>query len=340
MSFTSILQNASSTMAARRSGGVQRVLDKLEASVSAGNFYEAHQMYRTLYFRYSMQEKYKELLELLYSGSKLLLQNKQLTSGADLCNLFVDVLQKSSEPVTEELVQKLSELYGLIGPNVPERDTFLANAMRWSAKGSPEYKTGHPLLHKAVAQTSWREKNYVVARYHFLHSNDGSSFAMMLVEIHTRQGYPSEVDLFITQVVLQYLCLQNKTTAFDAFHWYTLKHPNIKSGPPYLLPLLNFIWFLLKAIESGKLPVFTLLCKKYKPSIDRDPTYNSYLNKIAQIFFGLPPQRPRNQGLFGNLMQLFNDAGHDSDSDHEDSSSRASLTQNRSSQKMETEDLD
>lgn len=327
-------------MAARRSGGVQRVLDKLEASVTAGNFYEAHQMYRTLYFRYLMQEKYKELLDLLYSGSRLLLQNKQLTSGADLCNLFVDVLGKSSEPVSEEYLQKLSELYGLIGPNIPERDTFLSNALRWSTKGSPELKTGHPQLHRTVAQISWREKNYVVARYHFLHSNDGSSFAMMLVEIHTGQGYPNEVDLFITQVVLQYLCLQNKATAFDAFHCYTAKHPHIKSGPPYLEPLLNFIWFLLKAVESGKLPVFTLLCKKYKPSIDRDPTYRFYLNKIAQIFFGLPPQRPRNQGLLGNLMQLFNET-HDSDSDEEELSRPAQGSgQTRTNLRMETEDLD
>ncbi|KAJ1527592.1 hypothetical protein ONE63_007555 [Megalurothrips usitatus] len=324
-------------MAARRSGGVQRVLDKLEASVTAGNFYEAHQMYRTLYFRYLMQEKYKELLELLYSGSKLLLLNKQLTSGADLANLFVDVLGKSSEAFSEEFLTKLSELYGLIGPNVPERETYLTNALRWSLKGSPQYKSGHPTLHKAIAQISWKEKNYSCARHHFLHSNDGTGFAMMLVEIHTLQGYPSEVDLFITQVVLQYLCLQNKATAFDTFHWYTVKHPDIKPGPPYLEPLLNFNWFLLKAIESGKLPVFTLLCKKYKPSIDRDPTYKSYLNKIATLFFGLPPARPRNQGIFGNLMQLLTE-GHDSDSDHDEA--RASQEPTRTNQSMDTEELD
>lgn len=39
-------------MAARRVHGVKRVLAKLELSVSTGNYYEAHQMYRTLYFRF------------------------------------------------------------------------------------------------------------------------------------------------------------------------------------------------------------------------------------------------------------------------------------------------
>lgn len=32
--------------------GMQRVLNKLQSSFSKGDYYEAHQMYRTLYFRY------------------------------------------------------------------------------------------------------------------------------------------------------------------------------------------------------------------------------------------------------------------------------------------------
>ncbi len=47
------------------------------------------------------------------------------------------------------------------------------------------------------------EKNYVQARYHFLHSSDGEGCAAMLIEYHVTLGYPSEVDLFIAQAVLQ-----------------------------------------------------------------------------------------------------------------------------------------
>ena len=32
--------------------GVERVLQKLRKSVEDGNYYEAHQMYRTIYFRF------------------------------------------------------------------------------------------------------------------------------------------------------------------------------------------------------------------------------------------------------------------------------------------------
>lgn len=35
-----------------RGGGIQRVLQKLNKSIEEGSYYEAHQMIRTLYFRF------------------------------------------------------------------------------------------------------------------------------------------------------------------------------------------------------------------------------------------------------------------------------------------------
>nr|AII97721.1 BLTX334 [Nephila pilipes] len=124
----------------------------------------------------------------------------------------------------------------------------------------------------------------------------------MLIEYHSTKGYPSEVDLFIAQTVLQYLCLKNKSTASTAFYTYTEKHPAVSSGFPYLLPLLNFLQFLLQAFEREKLAYFRLLCEKYQPSLKRDPTYSEYVERIGQLFFGLSPP-PKQQGLFGNLLQ-------------------------------------
>ncbi|GLG95286.1 Golgi to ER traffic protein 4 homolog [Gryllus bimaculatus] len=257
-------------MATKSMHGVHRVLSKLELSINAGNFYEAHQLYRTLYFRYLGQKKYAELIDLLYDGAILLLHHNQHTSGADLAILLVDVLTKSETESSDDLFEKLSRLFELIGSEVPERETYLSNALQWSARVTQEHKSGHPYFHQSIAQIFWREKNYTLARYHFLHSTDGSGCATMLVELHKQRGYASEIDLFIAQAVLQYLCLQNKRSATEAFKSYTTQHPNIKTGPPYILPLLNFIWFLLKAVESGKLGAFVVLCEKYEPSIKRN----------------------------------------------------------------------
>ncbi|KDR24283.1 hypothetical protein L798_06745 [Zootermopsis nevadensis] len=293
-------------MASSKVHGIQRVISKLASSINAGNYYEAHQMYRTLYFRYLGQKKYGDLLDLLFDGAVLLLRHDQQTSGADLAILLVDVLIKAEASISEDQFNKLSRLFGMISSDVPERETFLANALQWSVRESHEYKSGHPQLHQSIAQILWKEKNYVLARYHFLHSTDGFGCAAMLVELHRQRGYSSEVDLFIAQAVLQYLCLHNKTSAKDVFDSYTTQHPIIKkTGPPYILPLLNFIWFLLKVVESGKLAAFTVLCQQYQTSIERDPSYIEYLDKIAQIFFGVPPPRPRSQGLFGMCKMQF-----------------------------------
>lgn len=101
-----------------------------------------------------------------------------------------------------------------------------------------------------MAQVYWNQKNYGLARHHYLYSQDGKSCARLLIEYQKNQGYNCEVDLFIAQTVLQYLCLRNQKTASITFTNYTEQHPSIKkTGPPYLFPLLNFIWFLLKAIE-------------------------------------------------------------------------------------------
>ncbi|XP_008484155.1 Golgi to ER traffic protein 4 homolog B-like, partial [Diaphorina citri] len=36
--------------------------------------------------------------------------------------------------------------------------------------------------------------NYVLARYHFLHSTDGRNFALMLIQVHRERGYANEID--------------------------------------------------------------------------------------------------------------------------------------------------
>ncbi|CAG0880909.1 unnamed protein product, partial [Darwinula stevensoni] len=194
-------------------------------------------------------------------------------------------------------------------PDNAERHKYLVAAIRWSSKGSSQGQLGHPLLHQAFANNLWREKNYAGSRYHFLHSGDGEGCASMLIEYHMREGYPSEVDLFIAQTVFQYLCLRNKCVAHSVFFCYTLKHPDIKSKPPFIFPLLNFLWLLLMAIEGGRLTVFSILCDKYKPSLCREPLYLEYLDRIGQIFFGLPPPRTRPTSILGEALFLLGPKG-------------------------------
>ncbi|XP_061169060.1 Golgi to ER traffic protein 4 homolog [Saccostrea echinata] len=319
----------------RRTGGIERVLSKCQSCVEAGNYYEAHQMYRTLYFRYKGQKKYKEAASLLYHGALTLMKHDQTSSFTDLSFLLIDLLNQSETPVSEDMIEKIITLFKGMEPQSEERQNFVVAAVRWTMKVNSQHKRGHPDLHQKLGLSFWDEKNYVQARYHLIHSHDGKNCALMLIECHIKGGYPSEVDLFIAQAVLQYLCLKNKDTAQVAFVKYTEDHPDVRSGPPYVHPLLNFLWFLLLAVEGGRVAVFSILCEKYQVSINRDPSYREYLDQIGQLFFGLPPPPKQSQGLFGNILQsIMGDDGDDdsmqqstsADSAHQSTSQSVSLS--------------
>uniref|UniRef100_A0A4W4H8T2 Golgi to ER traffic protein 4 homolog n=2 Tax=Electrophorus electricus TaxID=8005 RepID=A0A4W4H8T2_ELEEL len=314
-------QEALKSSSARNRGGVQRVEGKLRASVERGDYYEAHQMYRTLFFRYMSQSKHAEARELMYNGALLFFSYNQQNSAADLSMLVLEVLEKSEAKVEEDILENLVKMFSLMDPNSPERVVFVSRALKWSTGGSG--KLGHPRLHQLLAVILWKEQNYSESRYHFLHSSDGEGCAQMLVEYSAARGFRAEVDMFVAQAVLQFLCLKNKSSALVVFTTYTQKHPSIEKGPPFVQPLLNFLWFLLLAVEGGKLAVFTVLCEQYQPSLKRDPMYNEYLDRIGQLFFGVPPKQSSSYGgLLGNLLNSLMGSGEDEEGEeaHEDSS--------------------
>lgn len=183
----------------------------------------------------------------------------------------------------------------LIPPGTPERLNFTLTTLKLKPSIFPI-----PLIHREFAIITWRERNFTDSRYHFLHCSFVCSeeCASMLIEYHVTCGYPSEVDLFIAQFILQLLCLKKinfsslssqsqneyrerclsstqnegassapladslnlaKVTPKSSQHafanltlqYYLAKHPQIKeSNPSSILPLINFLWFLLLAIEG------------------------------------------------------------------------------------------
>ena len=332
--------------------GVARVLSKLNASLENGNYYEAHQMYRTLYYRYSAQNKWTELENMLYEGAVKLFNYDQGGSGADLSKLYLEILEKAEMKPTEEIMKNVGRLYQLTPSNLPDKDNFKALALKWSLIDK-QHPNGHPRLHQLFAYELWRSKKYAESRQHFLHSTDGSGCGIMLAEFHVSNGFPREMDLFVVGTVLQMLCLRKHLLAAITLKSYTESHPSLqgdKKGPPYKHPLLNFVWLLLLAIEHKQsVTAYSILVEKYTPSLKRDPSYLEYLDKIGQHFFGLaPPPKARPggmfSGLFDSLLNVINDDEEGSE-DETDGLPFASTSRNQSSStsnknKMVTEELD
>jgi len=70
---------------------------------------------------------------------------------------------------------------------------------------------------------TYLEANFELAQHHYLRSTDGLAFAAMLVEMHKTRGLKYEVDLFITQVVLQYVFKNSIKNRFSYFYFFILE---------------------------------------------------------------------------------------------------------------------
>lgn len=313
----------------------QRLLVKLTDRLEKGDFYEAHQIYRTIYYRLMRENRYNEVYNLLFDGCIKLLDRNQFVSGADLANLLLEMLIKLDSASAlnrsqDELIANIRLMFEKISPNSPERMQFVNKSVR--IKFLPT-----TIIRKQFAEILWKEKNFCDSRMHFLYSSDnGNNCALMLVEYQTSIGYPFEVDLMIAQFVLQVLCIENWQLAHNTFYGYTSNHPLIRSSKaPFTTPLLNFLCFLFIAIEKfrlvshivsikfnplflprGKSHVFNLLCNLYAKCLSQDPCYTDYLSQIGEIYFGVE-KKPQAKGLFSNLFQsLFDFSPEESDPMH------------------------
>ncbi|VDK72105.1 unnamed protein product [Litomosoides sigmodontis] len=290
---------------------------KLRLCFEYGNYYEAHQIYRSLYNRLSKQKKWQELQDMLYNGILRLLEASEAASAIDLAELFVEALEKSKTPVSSVVLDRFDELLNLLPAQLEKdleasseredrRSQYISLGIKWTmAVGdSKRYRQrGHPGLHLRIAKSLWRDGNYINARNHFMYSDDPETFAVFLTEYQMKYGYTTEKDLFIAQAVLQMLCDRRPKSALKLLHSYSDVHPDIRNGFPYPFPLLNFLHYVIICIANNKPLYFTVLMDQYEKEINRDPEYKRLLDKIGQIYMGMPQSQTARSGFLGNMIK-------------------------------------
>jgi len=281
-----------------------RILQKVENNVIAGKFYEAQQMYKTLFFRYTSQNKFQEAINLLDSGAQLFLQYNRNNEGTELANMLINLLNTTHSPVTNELIEIIQKITESYQTQDPGRRIFLKKAIKWSSNLG-DNKEGDPRLHNLIAAIDHQAADYGMAQKHYLRGSQPEQFAQALLE-WSREGFPSEEDLYIARAVFQYLALRNLRDANIVFEIFT-KNCNNKTSP-----LLNFVRFLLMTLERDAYPLFQRLRERYMISLKRDSSFSQYLDQIGQVYFNVKP-RSEGFGILGDLMKSFlggNDKPH------------------------------
>ncbi len=95
----------------------------------------------------------------------------------------------------------------------------------------------------------------------------------------------------------RYACLKDLKSANGVFLAF-LRGFNQMTQAQLSTPLLHFIVFLLKVLERDAAPLFHMLKQKYQVSLSRDASFQSYLDKIGQVYFGIKPPA----GMLENLL--------------------------------------
>jgi len=302
---------SSARRAARRKDPAAKLRLKITRAIKSENYYLAEQLTHSQYNRMKATNL-KGGLELLYTGAKDLLKARQGNEGGSLGLTYVqEMMEFKCKPTPEDIVRIQSLFVMFPAEDIKPRLEFMKEAIQWTAKYGP-CPYGDPKLHNDLARFHDQAKEFSKANKHYVRGTRPLDHARCVLT-WAQKGYPSELDMFVARAVFEYLCLENLKDA-NTFFQACLKEidsrmvsqceekgESVDDVEDKRTPLINFVDFLLQTVERDALPLFDMLCSKYKPSIRRDPSFENYLIRIAKVYFGRSPPKGMLEELMGML---------------------------------------
>jgi len=273
----------------------KRTIKKLRALFEKGDFYEAEQLLKTFHKRLNAKKEYADSRKLLIEGANLLFDNNKGQAGVSVCDDLLDTLKLEGIIPCEETVNILIELFLKIPDNVPLAivNKFLKSFIDWlkDSESSDE-------IMKSVNGTSadfFKDRNeFTVSSKYYLRHGDRVSEHAALIRRWSSASTPEERDYFICRVLLQYLCLGNQRCALRFLREFNCTI-GLESSP-----MINFICMFLRSVNQRMETVFDTVQVVYRPVIEADSDFASWIAIIGQMYFARTPKQA--SGLLGQLM--------------------------------------
>jgi hypothetical protein len=284
--------------------------------VAAGAFYEAQQMYKTVYHRYKSRKQLQDSYVVLTQGAVQQLGSNQVNCGMELANMLLEAYTANQEPATQQALGSLQDILAalpqplhLADPDstseLEETGRFVMAALKWANKQGAAAAVQQ--IHDSyaawiTAAYGWRQ--FSKAALHFSRGTDAAAYAGALAAVSSQSG-GQEADLFVTRAVLQTVACAHAATKDRQ-----LKHAaDLLDACKQLLPavadapLIHFCGLLLQALALRKPSLVTLLQSRYQPSLDLDPSFEAFLSSIEQTYFNITPASGAGGGLLGGLLK-------------------------------------
>lgn len=282
------------------SAATNKAIERLGASIDSGDLYQALQIFKTQHSRAKKKGDIKQATELAFRGAKLMLEKGEVNSGSELSRDFVDLLKSQPDVEYDKMVQDLVALDlsfdKLTGEEAArERKRFLKACIDFT-KETGHWTMGEPAFHHLTARVALKQQDVMTALKHFVLSAQPEELATTLVA-WAKAGPPDEVDLHLARAVLQILCFENLRDA------NIVRKSFMEAFPELDTPLTRFLGFLLKTLERDAYPLFQTLRNKYAQSLAREKSFESYMERIAQVFYGVAPQKSGMASMVEQFMK-------------------------------------
>ena len=281
-----------------------RLLSRLQRLLSEENYYEALQLYLTLYARYLSSRGAQEAGDLLYEAAQVFLSRGQLESAEELIMKWAEHLRTHTIPTSEREIARILEIAKHFPVGQKEAAPiikFMRLCIKWSQENG-DTKTGDATLHNELADILWGLQRYNEAKVHCIHGRQTGAFALRILDLSLKGGYPGETGLFITQAVLSMLgegCIKE---AAEVLREFVSNHPCLDTAFPFRgHPLLNYSHMIIGVlIEDPMQPPSPIercqhITQQYLPAIQTDPSLMEILGKLN--FIKIHPFRGMLQAL-------------------------------------------
>eukprot|EP01086_Lenisia_limosa_P013217 TRINITY_DN42125_c0_g1_i1.p1 TRINITY_DN42125_c0_g1~~TRINITY_DN42125_c0_g1_i1.p1 ORF type:complete len:284 (+),score=48.90 TRINITY_DN42125_c0_g1_i1:21-872(+) len=258
---------------------------RLEQKIKDGEFYEALQLYKSLFGR-KVARHPQSAFDLLQNGIPLLAEAGQHRGASELAIL---ISKSMATWDLDAVVEHYSIILSAMANNVEKLEAaehavnfaVKLEAERAAAVKAAPSNRGPPELRLCAARVAISLQDFGKAMDHLYYSDDPEMISSTLLN-WIAHGNRSEADLFLVRTVLRLLVEGDLCNA-------NIVNGTVTKSLGLDTPLIHFSNYIILVCQRDSAALFTTIVKEYGVALSRDPSFMPMLNSIGKKYFRIQP---------------------------------------------------
>lgn len=278
-----------------------RVVANVDKRLEQGAFYDAYQLCRAVFERYTRKKDARGGLEFAAKYAVVFADHGQYEFAVNLGEQALKFVQDVNVPPTLELAERFASFFLLSTPAVTQsKYDYMHKLIQWSKScedvSEPEKLSGLRTLHSYIADAYFAEGKLGLCQNHLVFCDDADALSE-LVQRWQNMGYPSEKHYFSLRLVL-ILLSQKRLQLCEAF----IRKMDVDWNGDNIPAPLQAAFLVWAAAAESCHPLLEFLLRKYALVFRVDASFPRLVSVIEREIFGI---QHHPSGLMGMLQQMF-----------------------------------